>query len=60
MKVYHLTIREHRHSRRFVYEDGDEALARLAAAIAAGLDAKLDEVLRSPMKPKERAPVPGR
>jgi hypothetical protein len=46
MKVYHLTIQENGHSRRFVYEDRDQALARLAEAIAAGLDARLDEVLR--------------
>src|SRR6266540_5641862 len=44
MKVYHLTIQENGHSRRFVYEDRDQALARLADAIAAGLDARLDEV----------------
>jgi hypothetical protein len=52
MQVYHLTIRENGHSRRFVYEDHDEALTRLAAAIAAGLDAKLDEVVRAPALPK--------
>jgi hypothetical protein len=52
MQVYHLTIRENGHSRRFVYEDHDEALAHLAAAIAAGLDAKLDEVVRAPALPK--------
>ena len=52
MQVYHLTIRENGHSRRFVYEDHDEALTRLAAAIAAGLDAKLDEVARAPALPK--------
>ena len=45
-QVYHLTIQENGHSRRFVYEDRDEALARLADAIAAGLDARLDEVVR--------------
>ena len=44
MQVYHLTIQENGHSRRFVYEDRDEALTRLADATAAGLDAKLDEV----------------
>ena len=32
MKVYHLTIQENGHSRRFVYEDHDEALKRLASA----------------------------
>ena len=42
MKVYHLTIQENGHSRRFVYEDRDEALKRLADATAAGHD------LRSP------------
>jgi hypothetical protein len=52
MQVYHLTIRENGHSRRFVYEDHDEALKRFAAAIAAGLDAKLDEVVRAPALPK--------
>jgi hypothetical protein len=52
MQVYHLTIRENGHSRRFVYEDHDVALTRLAAAIAAGLDAKLDEVVRAPALPK--------
>ncbi|MGH2528112.1 MAG: hypothetical protein ACRDH0_02045, partial [Actinomycetota bacterium] len=41
MKVYHLTIQENGHSRRFVYEDRDQALTRLADAIAAGLDARL-------------------
>ena len=46
MKVYHLTIQENGHSRRFVYEDRDEALTRLAEALAAGLDARLDEVVR--------------
>jgi hypothetical protein len=46
MQVYHLTIQENGHSRRFVYEDRDEALTRFADAIAAGLDAKLDEVVR--------------
>jgi hypothetical protein len=52
MQVYHLTIHENGHSRRFVYEDRDEALKRLADAIAAGLDAKLDEVVRAPALPK--------
>ena len=52
MQVYHLTIRENGHSRRFVYEDHEEALTRLAAATAAGLDAKLDEVVRAPALPK--------
>ena len=58
MQVYHLTIQENGHSRRFVYEDRDEALTRLADAIAAGLDAKLDEVVRAPAvpKPTERLP----
>ncbi|MEX1263303.1 MAG: sensor histidine kinase [Actinomycetota bacterium] len=58
MQVYHLTIQENGHSVRFVYEDRDEALARLADAIAAGLDAKLDEVVRAPAfpKPTERLP----
>jgi len=46
MKVYHLTIQENGHSRRFVYEDRNQALARLADAIAAGRDARLDEVVR--------------
>jgi hypothetical protein len=46
MKVYHLTIQENGHSRRFVYEDRDQALRRLADAIAAGLDARLEEVVR--------------
>jgi hypothetical protein len=52
MKVYHMTIQENGHSRRFVYEDHDEALKRLADATAAGLDAKLDEVVRTPTLPK--------
>ena len=52
MQVYHLTIQENGHSRRFVYEDHDEALTRLADATAAGLDAKLDEVVRAPALPK--------
>ena len=58
MQVYHLTIQENGHSRRFVYEDRDEALTRFADAIAAGLDAKLDEVARAPAlpKPAERLP----
>jgi hypothetical protein len=61
MQVYHLTIQENGHSRRFVYEDRDEALTRLADATAAGLDAKLDEVVRAPALPKptesDRRPV---
>jgi hypothetical protein len=52
MQVYHLTIQENGHSRRFVYEDRDEALPRFADAIAAGLDAELDEVVRTPALPK--------
>jgi signal transduction histidine kinase len=58
MQVYHLTIEENGHLRRFVYEDRDEALTRFADAIAAGLDAKLDEVVRAPAlpKPTERLP----
>jgi hypothetical protein len=52
MQVYHLTIQENGHSRRFVYEDRDEALTRFAGATAAGLDAKLDEVARAPALPK--------
>jgi hypothetical protein len=52
MHVYHLTIQEKGHSRRFVYEDHDEALTRFADVIAAGLDAKLDEVVRAPALPK--------
>jgi hypothetical protein len=58
MHVYHLTIQEEGYSRRFVYEDRDEALTRFAAAIAAGLDAKLDEVVRASAlpKPTERLP----
>ena len=58
MQVYHLTIQENGHSRRFVYEDRDEALTRFADAIAAGLEAKLDEVVRAPAlpKPTERLP----
>ena len=58
MQVYHLTIQENGHSRRFVYEDRDEALARFADAIAAGLDAKLDEVLREPALPKPTEGLP--
>ena len=54
MQVYHLTIQENGHSRRFVYEDRDEALTRFADAIAAGLDAKLDEVVRAPALPNLR------
>jgi hypothetical protein len=38
MQVYHLTIQEKGRSRRFVYEDRDEALTRFAGATAAGLD----------------------
>jgi hypothetical protein len=58
MHVYHLTIQENGHSSRFVYENRDEALTRFADAIAAGLDAKLDEVVRAPAlpKPTERLP----
>jgi len=58
MQVYHLTIQENGHLVRFVYEDRDEALSRFADAIAAGLDAKLDEVVRAPAipKPTERLP----
>lgn len=59
MKVYHLTIQENGHSVRFVYEDRDEGLARLADAIAAGLDAKLDEVVRAPAFPKPTERLPG-
>ena len=58
MQVYHLTIQENGHSRRFVYEDRDEALTRLADAIAAGLDAKLDEVVRAPALPKPTEGLP--
>jgi signal transduction histidine kinase len=58
MRVYHLTILENGHSRRFVYEDRDEALARFADAIAAGLDAKLDEVVRAPTLPKPTEKLP--
>ena len=50
-KVYHLTIQENGHSRRFVYEDRDQALTRLADAITAGLDARLDEVARHAADP---------
>jgi hypothetical protein len=58
MQVYHLTIQENGHLVRFVYEDRDKALSRFADAIAAGLDAKLDEVVRAPAlsKPTERLP----
>ena len=52
MQVYHLTIQENGYSRRFVYEDPDEALTRFADALAAGLDAKLDEVARATALPK--------
>jgi len=52
IQVYHLTIQKNGHSRRFVYEDRDEALTRFADATAAGLDAKLDEVVRAPALPK--------
>src|SRR5512132_4010006 len=58
MHVYHLTIRENGHSRRFVYEDHDEALTRFADAIAAGLDAKLDEVVRGFRTPSRREHTP--
>ena len=58
MQVYHLTIQENGHSRRFVYEDRDEALARFASAIASGLDAKLDEVVRGPTLPKPTEKMP--
>ena len=58
MKVYHLTIQENGHSRRFVYENRDEALTRLADATAAGLDAKLDEVVRAPAPPKPTESLP--
>ncbi|OFW79621.1 MAG: hypothetical protein A2Z48_00440 [Actinobacteria bacterium RBG_19FT_COMBO_70_19] len=58
MQVYHLTIQENGHSRRFVYEDRDEALTRFADAIAAGLDAKLDEVVRGPAAPKPTERLP--
>lgn len=51
MQVYHLTIQENGHSRRFVYEDRDEALTRLADATAAGLDARLEKVMRAPALP---------
>ena len=59
VQVYHLTIQENGHSRRFVYEDRDEALTRLADAIAAGLDAKLDVVVRGFATPprKEHTPM---
>jgi signal transduction histidine kinase len=58
MQVYHLTIQENGHSRRFVYEDRDEALTHFADAIAAGLDAKLDEVVRGPAAPKPTERLP--
>jgi hypothetical protein len=60
MQVYRLTIQENGYSRRFVYEDRDEALTRFADAIAAGLDAKLDEVVRfgTPSR-KEHTPMQG-
>jgi len=58
MQVYHLTIQENGHSRRFVYEDRDEALRRLADAIAAGLDAKLDEVVRGFGTPSSKQHTP--
>src|SRR3972149_388601 len=59
MQVYHLTIQENGHSVRFVYEDRDEALTRFADAIAAGLDAKLDEVVRGPALPEPTERLPG-
>ncbi len=59
MQVYHLTIEENGHSRRFVYEDRDEALTRFADAIAAGFGAKLDEVVRAPALPKPIEKKPG-
>jgi hypothetical protein len=58
MQVYQLTIQENGHSRRFVYEDRDEALTRFADALAAGLDAKLDEVLRASAPPKPTESLP--
>lgn len=58
MQVYHLTIQENGHSVRFVYEDREEALTRFADAIAAGLDAKLDEVVRGPALPKPTEGLP--
>jgi heme-degrading monooxygenase HmoA len=58
MQVYQLTIQENGHSRRFVYEDRDEALTRFADAIAAGLDAKLDEVVRSSETPSRKEHTP--
>jgi hypothetical protein len=57
MKVYHLTIQENGHSRRFVYEDRDQALARLADAITAGLDARLHEVVRDGAGLRYRSPA---
>ena len=47
---------ENGHSRRFVYEDGDEALTCFADVIAAGLDTKLDQVAPALTKPTERLP----
>ena len=58
MQVYHLTIQENGHSRRFVYEDRDEALTRFADAIAAGLEAKLDEVVRGFGTPSRKEHTP--
>ena len=58
MKVYHLTIQENGHSQRFVYEDRDEALTRFTDATDAGLDAKLDEVVRAPAPPKSTERLP--
>jgi hypothetical protein len=58
MQVYHLTIQENGHSRRFVSEDRDDALTRFADATAAGLDAKLDEVVRPPA-PRSRPTATG-
>ena len=58
MQVYHLTIQENGHSRRFVYEDRDEALTHFADAIAAGLDAKLDEVVRGFGTPSRKEHIP--
>ena len=58
MQVYHLTIQENGHSRRFVYEDRDEAQMRFVDAIAAGLDAKLDEVVRGFETPSRKEHTP--
>jgi hypothetical protein len=58
MHVYHLTIQENGHSSRFVYEDRDEALTRFADAIAAGLDARLDEVVRGFATPSGKEYTP--